>query len=87
MSRSKPHDNYCQEAQDANIVQRSVERAGAEIFTRQGKGETFMRNLRIGLMAVLCVLWAGAAWADKDDRDDKGDRAVSRPSRFGTRDK
>lgn len=46
-----------------------------------------MRNLRIGLMAVLCVLWAGAAWADKDDRDDKGDRAVSRPSRFGTRDK
>ncbi len=34
-----------------------------------------MRNLRIGLMAVLCVLWAGAVWADKDDKDDKDDFA------------
>src|SRR5262245_7110451 len=41
-----------------------------KLFTRWEKGETFMRNLTIGLMAVLCVLWTGAGWADgKDDHD------------------
>ena len=33
-----------------------------------------MQKLTIGLMAVLCVLLAGATWADKGDRDDRGDR-------------
>ena len=35
-----------------------------------------MRNLRIGLMVVLCVLWAGAVWADDDKggRDDRDHR-------------
>src|SRR5215467_1787321 len=33
-----------------------------------------MRNLRIGLMVVLAVLWSAAVWADQGDRDDKGDK-------------
>ena len=47
-----------------------------------------MRNLRIGFIVLLCALWAGAVWAERDDRahrdrddwahrdrDDKGDFA------------
>jgi len=33
-----------------------------------------MRNLRIGLMVVLAVLWSAAVWADQGDRDHKGDK-------------
>src|SRR5687767_11471147 len=51
-----------------------LRKAGENISQWKRKEKWFMRNLRIGAMVVLAVLWSGAVWADNRDRDDRHDR-------------